>query len=115
MKLVPPRWAALNLALAAAAGVLVLADLDAPPRAPLVLAFLLVSPGFALVRLLHLGDRVAELTLVLALSVALDAIVPGVLLYADLWSPPAGLVVLFAVVLLATLLETARPPRPTRV
>jgi hypothetical protein len=104
----PPRWAGVNVALAAAATLLAIAESQTPARPALMLAFVLVSPGLALVRLLRLGDRVAELTLVLALSAALAVLVPSVLLYADLWSPRAACAALLGIVLAATAVETAR-------
>src|SRR4051794_8382675 len=45
---------------------------EAPFRPALVLWFVLVCPGMALVRLLRLGEPVTEWTLAVALSVTLD-------------------------------------------
>jgi hypothetical protein len=101
-------WPALNLLLAAgvAASQGIYEDLDI--RAALVLPFLLVCPGMALVRLLRIDDGVAELMLAVALSFALNAIVPGTMLYAGAWSPQVGLLVLIAITLGATLVDLAR-------
>ena len=43
------------------------------------------------VRLLHLSDRVTEWTLAIALSLAIDAAVSMIMLYAGKWSPTLGL------------------------
>jgi uncharacterized membrane protein len=79
---------------ALAAATAALADLPAPLRAPLVLTFLLLGPGMAFVPLLGLRDPVAELTLALALSLALDVLVAVTMLYADAWSPVGSLLAL---------------------
>lgn len=56
--------------------------------------FLFVCPGMAVVRLFRLNNAVAEWMLAIALSFALDAIVAGLLLYMNRWSPAATLVIL---------------------
>lgn len=88
-------------------------------RGPVVLAFLLVGPGLALVHALRLRDRLAELCLAIALSVALDTLVASAFLYAGAWSPDAILGALVALTVAgagADLLRTAslrRSPQPT--
>ena len=76
-----------------------------PARAAAVAWFALVIPGGALVPLLGLRDRVAELTLAIALSLALDLIVACGMLYAGVWNPTAGVVVLVAVSLAGAVLQ----------
>jgi hypothetical protein len=63
-------------------------------RAPIVLAFVLVCPGLALVRVLGIRALTAQLSLGVALSLALDVLVPAGLLYAGVWSPSAALLIL---------------------
>jgi len=92
--------------IAVAATVLVFLDVDSPLRVALVAIFLLVCPGLALVRLLRLDDPLLELTLAVAFSLALAGLVAVALLYADLWSPGAGLVILVVITLVGTLLES---------
>jgi uncharacterized membrane protein len=104
--LIWPTTLALWAALAVAA---VFADIESPVRPALVLLFLLVCPGLALVRLLGITDRVTELTLAIAVSLALNALVPGLMLYLGAWSPRAGLLILIAITAVATAYETARP------
>jgi hypothetical protein len=53
-----------------------------------ILWFLLVCPGLMVVLCLNLKETVAIWTLALALSVAIDAIVASIALYAGIWSPP---------------------------
>jgi hypothetical protein len=95
-------WAALVVAV-------VFADVEGPLRPVLVLSFLLVCPGLALVRLLRITDRVTEITLAVAVSLALNTIVPGVMLYLGAWSPRIGLLILIAIMAAATAYEAALP------
>ncbi|HEU5230187.1 MAG TPA: hypothetical protein VFU49_20370 [Ktedonobacteraceae bacterium] len=56
--------------------------------------FLFVCPGIVVVRFLRLRSPAAEWSLIVALSLAVDGIVSGILLYAGKWSPFAILVIL---------------------
>jgi Peptidase family M23 len=100
-------WPTVSVVLAAGSAAFVFTDIDFPLRPVFVLVFLFVCPGMALVRHLRIGG-VAELTLGVALSFALDAIVPGTMLYAGAWSPGLGLLVLIVITLVATLADIAR-------
>jgi len=53
--------------------------------------FLFLCPGMAFVRLLRVGESLTELTLALALSLAINAIVAITMLYTGTWSPKWGL------------------------
>ncbi len=103
------------VALALAAACLVVADVDSAVRTLIVLAFLFVVPGLALVRPLRLGDGAFELVLAFALSVALSIIVSVSMLYAGAWSPRAALVVLEVITVFGAVLDVAtarREPAP---
>jgi hypothetical protein len=81
-----------------AVGVLTFANVDSPIRPFVVMGFVLVCPGLAFVRLLGLKDRMTELTLSLALSLALGTIVAEVMIvFARLLSPVGGLMVLIGI------------------
>ena len=67
--------------------------------------FLFVCPGMAVVRLLRLNNAVAEWMLAIALSLALDASVAGLLLYANHWSPGATLFILLDFTLLGVIAQ----------
>ena len=56
--------------------------------------FLFVCPGVVVVRFFRLRSPAAEWSLIVALSLAVDGIVSGILLYAGKWSPFAILVIL---------------------
>lgn len=106
------RWPLLLLVSSVAAvGVTALA---APPliRLPVNGWFLLFCPGFALTRLMGLGDRVAVLVLSVALSLALDTLVAVALLYTGRWSPPAALLILALATSGGALVQFRRPAAP---
>ncbi len=85
-----------------------------PLRAFVVLLFLIVAPGFAVVRLVRLPDPLAELTLAVALSIGLDSLVALAYLYAGVawiaWTL-ATLVALTIVLSALDLVALARSPR----
>ena len=92
------RVVATVVALTGAIAVLeVFSDMGRPVRPLVVLPFLAIGPGYAVVLLLGLRDRVAEATLAVALSIAIDMAVAMVMLYAGAWSPR------FAVLAIASL------------
>ena len=98
-------WRTVVAAFALAAVLAALAGAPASLRAPIVLLFLLLGPGMAYIPLLRLGDPVAELTLGLAVSVALDVAVGSSMLYAGVWSPRDSLFVLAGIALVGVALQ----------
>ena len=64
----------------------VTANLSSPFRPVLVFGFMLICPGMAFVRLLHLNDRWTEVCLALGLSLALDTLVSEILVLLRIWS-----------------------------
>src|SRR3954451_7845689 len=74
-----------------------------PARTLLVVCFLAIAPGLALVGLLRLCDPWLQGALVPALSLSLDAIVGGVLSYTGLWSPAAAVLILVALSVIGAL------------
>ena len=83
----------------------VLGDVGTPVR-PLVAAwFLLMAPGLALAPLLRLPDGWGELTVVLALSVALDIVVAASVMYAGAWSPVLATALLGGISVVGALLQ----------
>ena len=77
-----------------AAGLAYFVFTDVSIRPLLVMWFLFVCPGMAVIRLLHLREAAVEWTLALALSFTLDAIIAGIQLYAQVWSPSATFAIL---------------------
>lgn len=103
---------------AVAVSAVVFGNVAAPARPFITLWFLLVCPGMAFVRSLRIHDRIAQWTLAVALSLALDTIVAGVFLYSGRWSPANTLIVLICISFLGVLLQVglayARLLRVTR-
>ena len=71
----------------------------------LLMAFLLVCPGLTIVRFFQLHETMIEWLLALALSIAIDAFVAGVLVYAGRWSPTYIFIVLLSFCLIGALLQ----------
>lgn len=82
---------------------LVLVQAPAEIRAPIVIVFFCFVPGTALVGLLNADSFAVELSVSVALSVAVSGLTAGVLVYAHLWSPTAVVVILTAISLVAGL------------
>jgi hypothetical protein len=59
----------------------------------------------ALVRLLQIEEPMTEVTLAVALSLALDALVAGTMLYTGVWSPPWGLMLLICISVVGVTLQ----------
>jgi len=88
-------------------------------RAPILVVFLCVVPGMALVSLVNPDSFALELSLSIALSVALSGLTAGVLVYAHLWSPTAVVVIVAGISLVAGLRDVRfrdrmRRTRPSR-
>jgi hypothetical protein len=110
----PWLWpAAIGLS-ALAVALIVFGGVGGPARALIALWFLLVCPGMAFVRLLRVNDGAFELSLAIALSLALDAIVAGVMLYAKIWSPETALGVLIGLSCLGAVLQVAQHAADSR-
>ncbi len=102
-------WSLLIVLFAMAAGIFAFADTDSQIRPAVVLGFLVICPGMMLVRFIRLREPVFEWVLALALSLAVDAIVAGILLYAGRWSPTTAFVILLSLTVVGALAnETIR-------
>jgi hypothetical protein len=87
-------WLGLTAVWGGAAILALAVEANAAYRAPVILPFVLVCPGLALVRLLGIPVAAARLSLAIAVSLALAVLVPAALVYAGAWSPPAALAIL---------------------
>jgi hypothetical protein len=94
--------------LLAGCAVATLLPLGDPVRPLLVVSFLLVGPGLALVRLLGLDDLLATAVLAVATSVTAGTLLAQAMVYAGWWSPGLGLGVMLAVTLLAVAARAGR-------
>lgn len=113
MKSVSP-WAWVIVLSAATAGLLTLVAGDEPVRVVFVLWFLLACPGMMLVRFFHLGEPVFEWVVAIALSLAVDSFVAGILLYSGRWSPASTFAILLAFTIGGVLFQEARAMRIQR-
>lgn len=82
----PWLWPAIIFLAALAACIVTYVIPDTQMRAIVVMSFLFICPGMALVRFLRLNDMVAEWIIAVSLSLAIDAIVGGLFLYTGHWS-----------------------------
>jgi len=105
-------WAVACTALGALAIVLVLLEASTVVRAPVVLTFLLLCPGLAIVRLLRISDVATEWSLAVAMSLALAGAVTLIQAYTDTWDPTVALLVLTGITLAATAAELLIRRRP---
>ena len=97
--------------LAAVAVALQVTGWSSPVPPLVVLAFVCIGPGWAILRFWDLARGWAGVGLAVAVSLSLAIIVPGVLLYAGAWSPLAALVILAGVTVLASIATVAHPSR----
>jgi hypothetical protein len=74
------------------AAIVVVLEAPVEVRAPIVLAFLAGGPGAAIVGLLELDDPLHQLTLSVAMSIAVSSLVSLICLYAGWWSPTGILI-----------------------
>ena len=106
-------WAVVILASVISVVVVTAIELPAPIRAPVVIWFIAICPGMALVRLLRLDQPAVEVMLAIALSVAIGGLVPAALLYAGRWSPPWTLAILIAITIGGLAADPILVPRRT--
>jgi uncharacterized membrane protein len=98
----------LLLASVLALGAVLIADGDSALRTLLAVWFLLACPGLALAPLIGLNDALGTATVAIALSIALDTIVAGALLYVGVWSPGAAFMILATITLAGAARQVTR-------
>ena len=96
-----PRVAIVLVLSTLAAAAAVALQLPAPVRAPIVIWFVVVCPGLALIRPFRVGPPFVELTIAIGLSLSIDGIVAAIFLYAGRWSPEGALAILCVLTLVA--------------
>lgn len=101
-------WPYALTAAAAGAAALVLLDM----AVPVVLAFVLICPGMALVRLVRLAAPWPELLLAIVVSLCLAAGFAGLSVYLEMWNPRLVLLGLAVVTLGAVLIAELHSPYP---
>jgi hypothetical protein len=104
---------AIGSALAAVAAVL--ADVGAPVQPALVMWFVLVCPGMALVGIARPSSLVFAACWSVAISCALAAVVAQAMLFAGMWSPALGLIGLAEITFLGCATELLAEVRARRL
>ena len=81
-----------------------------PPPVRIVVAFwfLLVCPGLAFILLLDIESPFVQITLAIALSIAIGVVVSEAMLLFDVWSPRLGLFILANVSQIGVILQGAQ-------
>jgi hypothetical protein len=90
------------------------ASWEVPVRAIVVVGFVAIGPGWALLRLWGLAGGFEGMALALAVSLSLAMVIAGATVYAGEWSPLGALVALASVTVLAALASLARAGRDRR-
>jgi hypothetical protein len=67
---------------------------ELPLREITVALFLAIGPGVAVMWLAGITDRVAQLALVVPVSLSIDALVVSIILYLGIWSPELVMVLI---------------------
>jgi hypothetical protein len=99
------------IALALAAGAATLWVAPGPARTAVVLVFLAIGPGLALVGLLGLDDPLEECLLVVGASLVLDLLVAEALVLGSVWSAEACIQLLVAVAIGGAIAQIRLVPR----
>lgn len=79
-------WVVISLAVTAVVGLLAFANVRSPVRPLVVLIFVLVVPGMALIRLVRLRDPLVELLLAIGLSIGVTTLAASAAMYASIYS-----------------------------
>jgi uncharacterized membrane protein len=90
-------WPVLIILSALAISIMTFGDSQFVLRPVVALWFLVICPGKALVGVLRISEKLTELTLAVALSLVIDAVVSEALIYVGLWSPKSSLAVIVAI------------------
>lgn len=99
----PVAWAAATVGA-------ILTDVSVAVRAPIVLGFVLVCPGFVCVRLIRIDDVAARIALATAISLTLAAGLSMMVVHGPLRSTNAALGVLVTITVVGTTVRALRAP-----
>ena len=101
MTRLPLLWPLVIVLSALAAGLVNFVTPDTAGRPIIVMGFLFICPGMALVRFFRLNEPIAQWSLAIALSFSLEALVAGIQMYTGRWSPPTTLMILIGLCLIS--------------
>ena len=91
--------------------VLTAAGAPAVVRAPFVLGYLLVAPGWAIARQMEIPDSALRISIALALSVSIVGLLTIIQAYASTWSPTTVVLLTVLITLTAACIEIVRERR----
>ncbi len=80
----------------------------------IIFLFMLVIPGLAYTRLVHIGDFLLEIVVAVGISLVLGTILAEGMVFLHIWSPNAGLGVLIGISLIGAFLQTMQGRSPIR-
>ncbi|MEM3486615.1 MAG: hypothetical protein QXI12_13465 [Candidatus Methanomethyliaceae archaeon] len=98
-------WPVILEGSAVAAGLVVLSEGPSLVRVAVVCWFLLICPGMAFVRLLGIEERLTELTLAIAVSMAIELLIAQIMVFFRIWAPRVGLAGLICLTLGGAILQ----------
>jgi hypothetical protein len=101
-------WPTIIIFSAVAADLVTFVFTDTIVRPVVVFWFLFVCPGMIVARFLRLKELAVEWTLAVAMSLAIDAIVAAIQLYAGRWSPAGTLRILIGFSLIGGAIQLAK-------
>jgi hypothetical protein len=105
MRRLPLLWPSIIMLSILATGLVSFVVTDITVRPLIVLWFLFICPGMALVWFLRPEEPVVKWTLAIALSLAIDGIVAGILMYTGQWSLTGTLAILMGISLGGVLMQ----------
>lgn len=100
-------WPVLILIWAAATALVVFADILPAVRPAVVIGFMLICPGMALIRLLRISDTLHEMVFAIGLSLAIDSALASLMLYAGAWNPDRSVAYLIILSVVGALFQIA--------
>lgn len=101
-------WSVVIMISAVVAGLMVLTNTPSAARFIIVVGFLLVCPGMMFVRFFNFNEPLVEWMLAIALSLVVDAVVPGLMLAIGRWSTTGAFTVILGLTVLGVIAQEAR-------
>lgn len=98
-------WPFLILFVSLSTGILVWSGTNVLLRPIVVFLFMLIIPGLALTRLMRIKDFLTELIIAIAISLGISILMSEVMVFAHLWSPAVGFIILVSISLIGAALQ----------
>jgi len=98
-------WPIIILSITLFTGILVWSSAGGPLQPFATFLFMLVIPGLAITRLMRIQNFLTELILAIAISLGISILMSEVMVFAHLWSPMVGFIILVAISVLGAALQ----------